>query len=574
MNGFVVERGGAADSRATLTGGLRKVAGDALRIGRGTNADLRFEDAAVALEHARLERRADGLFAVDLGSVTGTYVNGRAIFEKRLEDGDEIEIGGHDLKVHLREGAPVVVSVAAEPAATAAPGAVAETAPAAAPESPAAPPPDAAPAPDAAPVPLAAAVAGAAAGTAVAARPVDYVAAYGLRRGWFGKTAVALACLAAALAAVAWVSRPQQQHLFRPGEISSTHKRSITAWTCDSCHRPWQGSVDALCGECHAANEVDHQPTQAAAPGCTACHSEHRGEAFIQVVEIRDCTVCHADLETAPGATPRFATAVASFEDHPEFALDTPAGRLPAAEANDPGTVALDHAVHLAPDLLSPEAPGGRETLTCDSCHRVADGGVDLAPIDYDLHCARCHRLNFDPEFPPVEHRAPRAVRSEIRDYYSGDYERQVSVAEERRRAVTGRRRAPRPLSGRTLEDRVLIAEDGLLTNACVICHRIDLEATPYPLVAAPAMAADWLPYSHFSHDTHLRLSDETCADCHPAAAASKATADVLLPSISVCLPCHGETAAVEETRAFSACADCHSYHPKTLRERVAASGG
>ena len=63
---------------------LTQIRTDALRIGRGTNAELRSENPAVALEHAVIESGADGYVVVDRGSITGTYVNGKPVESARL----------------------------------------------------------------------------------------------------------------------------------------------------------------------------------------------------------------------------------------------------------------------------------------------------------------------------------------------------------------------------------------------------------------------------------------------------------------------------------------------------------
>lgn len=48
-------------------------------IGRGHGVDVSFDDSSVSRAHARFERLDEGYRLVDLGSVNGTYVNGRRI---------------------------------------------------------------------------------------------------------------------------------------------------------------------------------------------------------------------------------------------------------------------------------------------------------------------------------------------------------------------------------------------------------------------------------------------------------------------------------------------------------------
>ena len=69
-------------------------AGDAaLRVGRSPDNDLILRDPATSGHHARVERRGQQFWIVDLGSTNGTLVNGEPIQEKELNHGDRITIG-------------------------------------------------------------------------------------------------------------------------------------------------------------------------------------------------------------------------------------------------------------------------------------------------------------------------------------------------------------------------------------------------------------------------------------------------------------------------------------------------
>ena len=69
-------------------------AGDtALRLGRSPDNDVILRDPATSGHHARLERRGDQFWIVDLGSTNGTLVNGEPIQEKALSHGDRVTIG-------------------------------------------------------------------------------------------------------------------------------------------------------------------------------------------------------------------------------------------------------------------------------------------------------------------------------------------------------------------------------------------------------------------------------------------------------------------------------------------------
>jgi pSer/pThr/pTyr-binding forkhead associated (FHA) protein len=75
-------------------------------IGRSPDSDVFLDDVTVSREHAALERRADGVHILDLGSLNGTYVNRARVEHARLADGDELQIGKYRLTFidHYQEG--------------------------------------------------------------------------------------------------------------------------------------------------------------------------------------------------------------------------------------------------------------------------------------------------------------------------------------------------------------------------------------------------------------------------------------------------------------------------------------
>ncbi|PCI23951.1 MAG: hypothetical protein COB67_12195 [SAR324 cluster bacterium] len=59
-------------------------------IGRSENNDLVPKAKAVSLRHSKIERVAGRFKLIDLGSIQGTFVNGRRVDTRFLRDGDEI----------------------------------------------------------------------------------------------------------------------------------------------------------------------------------------------------------------------------------------------------------------------------------------------------------------------------------------------------------------------------------------------------------------------------------------------------------------------------------------------------
>ena len=123
---------------------------DSCSIGKSDDNLIVLQGWTVAKKHAQIQRKPDGVYVEDLGSSSGTEVNGKKISQHGpLQPGDSIAIAGYSLAVldldsdtSAAAPAPIQVSAPAPaPAAT----------PAAAPVSP--PPAAAAPAPQVAPEP-------------------------------------------------------------------------------------------------------------------------------------------------------------------------------------------------------------------------------------------------------------------------------------------------------------------------------------------------------------------------------------------------------------------------------------
>lgn len=109
-------------------------------IGRGAHNDIVIADDSVSDTHAKLQRRDDGWFVVDVGSTNGTYVGGQRIAaERRLDGSPDLRFGGvkmvfrpKDLPADTNKGTRAIASVdRSKLRATAATG------PVAAPSSPA-----------------------------------------------------------------------------------------------------------------------------------------------------------------------------------------------------------------------------------------------------------------------------------------------------------------------------------------------------------------------------------------------------------------------------------------------------
>ncbi|HEX9730389.1 MAG TPA: FHA domain-containing protein [Thermoanaerobaculia bacterium] len=589
--------------------------GRTLRIGRGTNADLRFDDAGVALEHAAVEEDVDGWVLHDRGSVTGTFVNGERVASALLADGDRVEIGGYRLEVEiLSRQDPLFLHVARigdEPAAgtkaitmstlrassgelldlaqrtvatrlvpfseirrirEAATAAASTTPPSedkgaapagtvlVSPEAmaatlkrvrdaqeeapPAEPPPAEPPATEPPRPPVRAA-------PRPPARRVDYARAYGLRRGVLRKSVFAAVLSLATAGTLLALIQCGRLDVFSPGPLTAVH-RQATRNACGGCHLGWQrvGDRGCLAAGCHATAGA-HQANLAREPSCLECHTEHRDlQALRLLQEDGGCVGCHAALETR-GGSPRFAASITGFGagEHPDF---TP--------RSDPGALDFHHAWHL--NLRR----GGEPALACGSCHTRGDDG-EIEPVRFERHCQRCHNLSFDRRFGSQE--APHAPPAEVLTYLAGFYSLRPEVLGRLSAGERGR------LGGGRGEERQLAAvaewnAEALVRNKCAKCHGFSSDPRRTRLAALavrpPRLREGWLEHASFRHAPHLAL-ENACDDCHRAARASNAAADVLLPEVAACRDCHrppepGERSGTGKLGRVD-CLGCHGYHPE-----------
>ncbi len=372
--------------------------------------------------------------------------------------------------------------------------------------------------------------------------------------------------------------------LWNSGPLSNAHQ--MLSADCGLCHQqPFLRVQDASCKGCHAGLG-DHALTPAVASQhpfseqrCTDCHREHNGPHGLIPTANAACTVCHADPAALPGK-PGLPTADFSSA-HPEFLLKltrkTPAGAkqpflwidarqgTPEARREDTG-LKFPHDLHLLKKGI--DAPEGKRVLECASCHTPTADRASFLPVTMESHCADCHRLDFDPQYPDrlLPHGEPAAVVQSVRDHFARlalaggvmTTGAPTEVGERRRPGETlSPARAKAALAWADAEAQKTLT-DVFEKRSCFLCHAVTTIAgepsrwqiTPVAPTTQPAFRT--LVFPHGAHQT------ESCTSCH-ASTDSKHSEDVLLPGIGQCRDCHGDTGVMTETA--SPCQSCHVYH-------------
>nr|WP_228373442.1 FHA domain-containing protein [Demequina gelatinilytica] len=73
---------------------------DVTTVGRSVSSDIFLDDVTVSREHAQFIRDGHDFYVRDHGSLNGTYVNRENVSERKLESGDEVQIGKYRLTFH------------------------------------------------------------------------------------------------------------------------------------------------------------------------------------------------------------------------------------------------------------------------------------------------------------------------------------------------------------------------------------------------------------------------------------------------------------------------------------------
>jgi hypothetical protein len=404
---------------------------------------------------------------------------------------------------------------------------------------------------------------------------------------------------------IAWHGLSRDARVYSSGRMSEAH--AVLERQCAACHVAKaaefsSNAADSACLACHDGPVHHENQVASAVPTCATCHLEHRGRIDLRSASNQSCAACHGHLRVTNGPL-RFAANIHSLEDgHPEFAAIREG-------AEDPGTIRLNHAIHMKPIRRSPNGP--MVQLECENCHRSArvnapwpyedpayvfvqtsysrevkrvirqevlsgpkpsTGREKMAPVKFATACAACHLLAFDKRFEEgVPHDTPEVVDAFLTkkfQEYIGAHPGEVRVVREPNRDLTGK---PIPPEVRVLTpaqwvaERRVDAEELLWSKTCKQCHAISFQNASLPSIAPARIRETWLPHAKFDHDAHRGFS---CVGCHSMALTSKETSDILVPGIANCKTCHAPGPENAESRCF----ECHTYHDWAKRKEVKAT--
>lgn len=524
---------------------------DRVTLGRGTDQDVQLPDLRVALQHAEIRAQAGGPYYVSARSNSGVWVNGAPSSGRNLGFGDVLDCGRFRIAVGTPDlGVDLLLEVEERMSARE----------------------------------------DRSQRQAQFATRLDQGGLGKRRAGWL----LFLAFLLPGLAVPAVLSLLPGEgptplhadHVWDTGEFSAAH--AYFGQDCGRCHEtPFVRVRNDACLSCHKDRPHHADDAEALAveslgkARCESCHHEHGGRRQLVARHPALCTDCHADL-AGEGFPDRGFGAARNFErDHPDVSPTLP--RYDAAKREfrwvrtAPGATSqwqeesnllFPHDVHLDPRGVG--APEGKRVLECAACHVPEGDGRGFQPVRMEPHCAECHRLDFDPQDPQrlVPHAQPAQVAAVVRDHYARraldgrmsplDAAGDTSAGALQRRPGEEMTPEQSQAARRWAEERAQLAlRDLFERRVCAQCHVVTpREDAEEPWAIAPvALTRDFLTGARFSHRAH---ATEKCASCHDAAH-SRASADVLMPTLAGCRECHGD--ADSGRLVPTSCVDCHGFH-------------
>jgi hypothetical protein len=424
------------------------------------------------------------------------------------------------------------------------------------------------------------------------------------------------------LLALLWIAERtifKDARVYSSGRLSEPH--AVLEKECAACHVQKSSAfsakaADSACLDCH--DGPIHHATQKITPACATCHVEHRGHINIAAASNQACAECHGELRASRGAT-QYASRINSFDDgHPEFAaLRSVAGKT----ASDPGTIKLNHAIHMKPIRRGPNGPNVQ--LECGNCHRRTAADADLtfadrkysaaapsykdsdeflsiraeslrpakpisgrelmAPVKFANACAACHLLTFDKRFDEgVPHDKPEVIYPFLVKKFSeyiAAHPGELREMQDPARDLTGKPLPPRMRTlapSQWISEQVAIAQELLAHKTCSQCHQMP----PTPL--RDASIDRWSP-SDVAGSSHLMSEPGPPIPQSPMPAIPPANITLRwMPHAKfdhgahdgfTCVSCHAKALTSTESSdvlipGIATCKTCHAPGPEHAESR------
>lgn len=415
-----------------------------------------------------------------------------------------------------------------------------------------------------------------------------------------------------ALAWLAWRGVSRDSRVYSSGRMSEAH--AVLEKQCVVCHVQKAGefsskALEQACVACHDGPVHHENEIRAAVPDCATCHVEHRGRVNISAARDQACAECHARLRVTSGA-PSVAGHVVTLEDgHPEFA----ALRL---GTKDPGTIKLNHAIHMKGIRRGPDGP--MVQLECGDCHRPAaangvwsyadanyvgksvtykdeavllpvtaaltprfarDGREYMEAPKFATACAGCHLLIFDKRFDVgVPHDKPEVVRAFLVKKF-GEYiaahPGELREMQEPDRALTGNPPLPRTQSltpAQWVNEHTKVAEELLWKKTCAQCHALIGAQLPDIRIARWDMASSGNEATVANAEIASAAAESPLPEVAPARITTRwlphAKFDHDAHRGFACVGCHVKALTSTETRdvlvpGIENCRTCHAPGPE-----------
>ncbi len=245
---------------------------ETLIIGTKFSCGLSLEDPLVAPEHCAIHSTSDGFEIEDLGTVTGTYLNGTAVAGRiAIPTGEEIVLGVSRLKAEIELAKKQLTLTLREKEFY----------------------------------------------YDKKEDPLSWVRSE-VSFGRFPPVRIANLLITAALLVILPLSffGKTSENLANPGALCLAHQKALqnssfaaSAQNCEACHDPFANVPSDKCAQCHSDLMKNHHPFDRwEKSDCLRCHSEHQGIAANAVFtrEAKStCLDCHTEkLATRPLPAP------------------------------------------------------------------------------------------------------------------------------------------------------------------------------------------------------------------------------------------------------------------------------